>query len=430
MEVLKYGASGPMVELLQLGLVRSEHMMEQEIDGSFGGKTLTALQSFQNQVGLKDDGIAGAETWAALLPFLKGYQEIQVQEFDTLYTISRQNHTTVSELIELNPQLLKDGLSVGDKIKVRLPFPIVPTQIRMTSTAMQIIIEGLKVRYPFLTYAPIGWSEEKQEIVAIFFGSGKKELMVNASHHANEWITTTAILQTLESLCEAYQTDATIHGYDAQDLWCSVRTIIVPMVNPDGVDLVTGALPQQGDAYQRAILLARQYPDVPFPSGWKANGYGTDINLNYPAGWEYAKEIKEALGYTMPGPINYVGEMPADTAEAKTMIQWTQQEMPVLTISLHTQGEVIYWKYLEYMPPNAQIIAEALSQASGYPLADTPIISGFAGYKDWVIQSFLKPSFTVELGQGENPLPLSQLNPIDAALTPMICEAIVQASQL
>ena len=41
-------------------------------------------------------------------------------------------------------------------------------------------------------------------------------------------------------------------------------------------------------------------------------------------------------------------------------------------------------------------------------MANTPYNSGFAGYKDWFIQSYDLPGYTIEAGQGQNPLPLSQ----------------------
>ena len=53
-------------------------------------------------------------------------------------------------------------------------------------------------------------------------------------------------------------------------------------------------------------------------------------------------------------------------------------------------------------------IAERFAAASGYAVAATPYASGHAGYKDWFLQDFRRPGFTIEAGSGENPLPLSQ----------------------
>ena len=53
-----------------------------------------------------------------------------------------------------------------------------------------------------------------------------------------------------------------------------------------------------------------------------------------------------------------------------------------------------------------------MAEASGYTLAEAPYQSAFAGYKDWFIQYFRRPGYTIEVGEGENPLPLSQFDEI------------------
>ena len=63
-------------------------------------------------------------------------------------------------------------------------------------------------------------------------------------------------------------------------------------------------------------------------------------------------------------------------------------------------------------PPGSRSLAECFSRLSGYAYEDTPYSSGFAGYKDWFIQQFRKPGYTIEVGSGENPLPLSQFDEI------------------
>ena len=63
-------------------------------------------------------------------------------------------------------------------------------------------------------------------------------------------------------------------------------------------------------------------------------------------------------------------------------------------------------------PPGARAIGEQFAFVSGYLLEDTPYASGFAGYKDWFIQTYNRPGYTIEVGLGENPLPLSQFDSI------------------
>ena len=81
-------------------------------------------------------------------------------------------------------------------------------------------------------------------------------------------------------------------------------------------------------------------------------------------------------------------------------------------LAYHTQGNVIYWKYLNFEPEGSRALAERFAAVSGYACEDTPYASGFAGYKDWFIQNFDRPGYTIECGLGENPLPLSQFESI------------------
>lgn len=94
------------------------------------------------------------------------------------------------------------------------------------------------------------------------------------------------------------------------------------------------------------------------------------------------------------------------------MAEITAQINPRLTLSYHSQGEVIYWKYLDIEPPGAEAIGRQFAQVSGYTLEDTPFASGFAGYKDWFILRYNRPGYTVEVGNGTNPLPLRDFDSI------------------
>lgn len=83
-----------------------------------------------------------------------------------------------------------------------------------------------------------------------------------------------------------------------------------------------------------------------------------------------------------------------------------------MVIAYHTQGQEIYWQFQDHTPPTSRTIGEQFANSSGYLLADTPYNSSFAGYKDWFIQTYRRPGYTIEAGLGENPLPISQFNEI------------------
>ena len=83
-----------------------------------------------------------------------------------------------------------------------------------------------------------------------------------------------------------------------------------------------------------------------------------------------------------------------------------------LAIAYHTQGQEIYWNFQNINPPRGFFIGTQFSRVSGYSLTDVPYDSSFAGFKDWFIQNYNKPGYTIEAGLGTSPLPISQFNQI------------------
>ena len=407
METLRFGSNGPMVEYLQLALTRAGYNPGQ-IDGIFGRRTLSALEAFQRSNGLAVDGIAGRNTWAALFPYLTGYTVHVVRSGDTLFSIASAYNTTVSALRTANPSVQPDNLAVGSELTVPLPFSVVSAQVRYSYFYTMLVLDGLTARYPFLRMETIGASVMGKRIVSVAIGTGARSVSYNASHHANEWITTPVLLKFAEEYAAAYVAGNAIGDVPAGAAYEKSTLYLVPLVNPDGVDLVTGALAESSSYYLRARALASYYSNIPFPSGWKANISGVDLNLGYPANWERAREIKFAEGYTQPGPRDYVGSAPLAEPENRAMADFTNKLDFQLTLSYHTQGQVIYWKYLDYEPAGSRAIGEAFAKVSGYALEETPYASGFAGYKDWFIETTDRPGYTIEAGVGTSPLPISQ----------------------
>ena len=288
---------------------------------------------------------------------------------------------------------------------------IVQTDIPMTSKGCIDAILKITETYPFCRSEALTATAFGRPIRTLVIGNGPRKVIYSAAHHANEWITTPVLLKFAEELAEAIQTNGSIFGADARALAEKATIYMVPMVDPDGVDLVTGAIEPGSLDYESAGTLSDRYPAIPFPNGWKANLLGVDLNLSYPAGWLQAREIKFTQGYTRPGPRDYVGRAPLDQRETRALAGYTRFIDPDLVLAYHSQGEVIYWQFGEEVP-GARELGERFARVSGYTLSDTPYESSFAGYKDWFIQEFRKPGYTIEVGIGDNPLPLTQFDKI------------------
>lgn len=291
-------------------------------------------------------------------------------------------------------------------------MPIVNTTAPITAASCDRMIQELVAAYPFCRSEVLTTTAFQRPVRTLVIGNGPRKVIYSASHHANEWITTLVLLKYAEELAQAIQKGGRIGSRAAQEIADTATIYMVPMVDPDGVDLVTGAIGPGSIQYDLARRLAADYPSIPFPSGWKANLLGVDLNLQYPAGWLKAREIKFSQGFTRPGPRDYVGRAPLNQLESQALAGYTEYIDPALVLAYHSQGKEIYWQFMDYEVPGAQALGEQMAAASGYRLADAPYASSFAGYKDWFIQQFRKPGYTIEVGSGENPLPLSQFDEI------------------
>lgn len=143
---------------------------------------------------------------------------------------------------------------------------IVPTNVTYNYSLMSQNLVTLIRTYPFLNIQTVGKSVLGKNIYVVKLGKGTKKVFYSASIHANEWITSVLLMKFIEDYCVAYNNNSRLYGYSVRRLFNSVSIYIMPMVNPDGVDLVTGFLNKNSFAYLKAQNIANQFPDIPFPS--------------------------------------------------------------------------------------------------------------------------------------------------------------------
>ena len=340
MQILQRGDTGAEVALLQTGLNRAGYGPLRP-DGIFGAATERSLTAFQRRMGLTPDGISGPRTEAALAPWYRGYAVHTAAPGDTLWRIAGRYGSTLSALETANPGLDPFDLRPGQRLTVPFSFPAVPTDIPWSSALAEYAARGLAARYPAdVTLETIGESALGKPLRAVAVGEGPRRVLFTAAHHANEWITAPLLMKYAETLLAANAAGETVSGFPAEEIMFRTRITFVPTVDPDGVDLVTGALPQR--LRDNAAAIAARWPQIPFPDGWKANLEGVDLNLQYPAMWEAARELKYAQGFDGPAPRDYVGPAPLSAPESRALAAFTLALAPDLVLAYHTQGNVIY----------------------------------------------------------------------------------------
>lgn len=406
MQTISVGSTGPDVRLAQSLLNRIGYNAG-PVDGIFGSLTYRAVIAFQQNNGLAADGIVGPATWNVMTRLIRGYDTYTVRQGDTLYKIAMAYYTTVNAIVTANPGIDPDRLSIGQRLTVPYGIDVVTLDVAPTYEIVRLQVQGLKARYPFLETGSIGKSVMGRELYYVRLGRGSREVSYNASHHANESITTPVLMEFIENYSKAYSAGGSIQGYNIRELYNLTSIYIIPLVNPDGVDLVAYWPNYEDPAFTAAARLNRT--GLPLPSVWKANIRGVDLNLNYPALWEREKQEEIEQGITSPGPRDFGGDAPLSEPESRAMVEFTRAHNFRIVIAYHTQGEVIYWQFQDYAPPVALTIVNQFAAISGYAVeAGTPE-AAYAGYKDWFLQEYRRPGYTIEVGRGVNPLPLGQL---------------------
>lgn len=117
---------------------------------------------------------------------------------------------------------------------------IVPTNVAYSSYILNSNLNTLYRKFPFLDIKPVGVSNLGNPINVIRLGTGNKKVFYSASFHANEWITSVLLMKFIEDYCNTYVSNGKIYNYSVQNLFNSCSIYIMPMVNPDGVNLITG----------------------------------------------------------------------------------------------------------------------------------------------------------------------------------------------
>ncbi len=226
----------------------------------------------------------------------------------------------------------------------------------------------------------IGKSAFNRELFAVKIGEGNPVGIAQYALHGREFI-------TAELAFYHYH-----RGVHTGSVW------LLPLMNPDGALLSQEGLASAPKS-ERALLLA--YNGGEDFSLWKANGRGVDLNVNFPARWGRGEKNTRTAGAE-----SYIGKTPFSETETLALKKFTQKIKPDYTVSYHTKGEEIYWYFYQslYTCPRDKGLALALSRSTGYPLGEAKGSAG--GYKDWCIERFQIPAFTVEVGREDFSHPL------------------------
>ena len=274
------------------------------------------------------------------------------------------------------------------------------------------LLAGYYPQYMTLDTAGVTTADGRN-LYVIYFGNqnASRQIFICAATHAREYMTAQLVMKQLEYYCAHYE-DGSYNGTAYRDIFENTCFVIVPMVNPDGVSI--SQFGEEGlnreDLRQnlRAIYESDKnggYTDEAYDTyltRWKANGMGVDLNRNYSPGWESVTDR------TAPSSGLYKGTQPGSEAESQALMNIVDGlSNPLLAISYHSYGSLVYWQYGQAEPlwsKNQQLAPHVEALTTYYQAG----YSNEAGFSNWCVNVKGIPSVTIETGLVPTPLPLDQ----------------------
>lgn len=282
------------------------------------------------------------------------------------------------------------------------------------------LIGNLLLDYGFLSRETIGESRCSRPVDMLCIGSRKKQVLLAGAFHGMEWLTSLILLRFVDEVCFSIMTGRNMCGVAIGAILNMRGLAVIPCVNPDGVEIqINGA--RSAGSYSQLVSLASSGDT----SRWQSNAAGVDINHNFSANWERLRKLEIENGITRPAPTRFGGDFPESEPESRIIASYCRAGNISHALAFHSQGEEIYWSFGNYKEPEAHKMAKIMSYSSGYTLSEPEGLAVGGGFKDWFVERFHRPAFTIEVGKGRNPLPVQDLDGIYEKIREMMVLSLI-----
>lgn len=298
-----------------------------------------------------------------------------------------------------------------------------------SSAQYYTIAQELVKIYPEILHLDIiGSSRDSKPIYAIMMTADVAQTMakddfyvvrehyyVEAGTHARETVNTAILLKIIEDYAKDYYDDRHIPEFNLKVELGKAAIHFIPLVNPDGFDLVKFGIGSVTSQTARDLLSVVATSDY---SNFKANIAGIDLNRNYPDEYydpvtmKWIDKFQVYRGNIVPDdPTNgyYAGPYAGSEPETAAVMAYAQKYDFRNFLSFHSRGKYIdcgkYWFGGDYNKRSITL-ATALNKVNNYKLEAYSSGEASGYFSDYAVAQTLKPVVTVETTL--SPLPTEQ----------------------
>ena len=250
-------------------------------------------------------------------------------------------------------------------------------------------------QYPdAVTISSAGKSTLGQDLTLVKLGHGSKKALITGGIHSREHLTVTFTMLCLEEYAAAYCSKTGAYGsYNMKQLLNTYTLYIVPMMNPDGMDVVT--------KFTNPL-----YNYSGSRMEYKSNANGVNLNRNFPFYWGSITDGGINTRYT--DVQKYKGPSAGSEVETQAIMNLCSQNRFEWLLSMHLRGNCLYWRdSASGVVPGDWELTQKLVNKCGYWAVETSTAANDygGGLENWFRGAQGRPGLCVELVPSNIPSP-------------------------
>ncbi len=252
-------------------------------------------------------------------------------------------------------------------------------------------VYALKEKYPFACCTVGARSWGGRAIFTLGLGQTQGATLYTGCVNACDGETAFALLRLYENMCRAVDGGGKLCGIKLNEIFKSRGVIIVPCVNPDGMEIRRCGAVAAG-CY--AGLAQRLSPDG--FENWRANAAGVDLSRNASDNWRRLKETERSVGYTSPGARFYGGKTCFSEPESRAVASLCRKYGVRHIVDVRKGNNALYVTGGECEEKGA-LMAKILRLCSGLEKAErSGALDEERGFCDWFAAEYGRAAFSLE----------------------------------
>lgn len=138
---------------------------------------------------------------------------------------------------------------------------------------MNACLDVLAQRYPMMSVTSIGQTVLGRRIPMISIGRGKKSVLYVGGCEGVDTVSASVLMRYVNEYCDYITSESRIYNCSAAYLFATRTVVIIPMLNPDGVEYCIHGVREDNPLYERI-----QSADT---EKWRGNARGVELRDNF-----------------------------------------------------------------------------------------------------------------------------------------------------